>query len=105
MGSSTRRPVEVRAEAGLFATRECPTLSGHDRPLIEHRIGIPQCLERQRGLYHKCHRCVFRGAPVDSVVQDVSPPNGTGANGTRRNGTGSNGTQRDNGALPDQWRQ
>lgn len=50
--------------------RQCPTLPGDERALIAHTIPGLLCLERQRDFYHKCHRCVFRGKPVDFVHQN-----------------------------------
>lgn len=47
--------------------RQCPTLEGESRPLIAHRIEAGSCLARQRELYHKCHRCVYRGKPAAYV--------------------------------------
>lgn len=47
--------------------RQCPTLEGESRPLIAHRIEASSCLARQRELYHKCHRCVYRGKPATYV--------------------------------------
>jgi len=44
--------------------RQCPTLEGDARSLIMHRIGVELCMSRQRGFYHKCHRCAFRGKPA-----------------------------------------
>ena len=44
--------------------RQCPTLEGEGTPLITHMIVVDDCLSRQRGFYHKCHRCVYRGKPV-----------------------------------------
>jgi hypothetical protein len=54
--------------------RQCPTLSGDDRPLIAHSIQSDLCMQRQREFYHKCHRCMFRGQAAD-----FAPPltNGT----------------------------
>ena len=46
--------------------RQCPTLSGDERPLITHSISSCLCLERQREFYHKCHRCDLpRASPAD----------------------------------------
>lgn len=41
--------------------RLCPTVEGNATPLITHLIGVDVCLSRQRGFYHKCHRCLYRG--------------------------------------------
>ena len=49
--------------------RQCPTLAGDDRPLIAHSIDNGLCMDRQRGFYHKCHRCVFNGKPADFVFE------------------------------------
>ena len=52
--------------------RQCPTLSGDDRPLIAHSIGGDVCMDRQRGFYHKCHRCVFRGQAMDFTLPSTN---------------------------------
>ncbi|GAB4147725.1 MAG: hypothetical protein Fur0037_15960 [Planctomycetota bacterium] len=44
--------------------RLCPTVDGHPPALITHLIGADVCLSRQRGFYHKCHRCQYRGKPI-----------------------------------------
>jgi hypothetical protein len=44
--------------------RDCPTVEGSSIPLIIHRIGAGDCLQRQACNYHKCHRCIFRGKPA-----------------------------------------
>ena len=59
--------------------RLCPTVEGNATPLITHLIGVDVCLARQRGFYHKCHRCMYRGKPAD-----WEPEPGRTA---RRNGT------------------
>lgn len=70
---------ETRTEpVALAPARACPTLPGATRPLIEHRIEVPQCLERQRTLYHKCHRCVYRGKPATFVADRPTPMPGAG---------------------------
>jgi hypothetical protein len=60
--------------------RQCPTPEGGPalRPLIAHRISACECLERQQERYHKCHRCVFQGKPVDFALRET--------NGVHRNG-------------------
>ena len=62
--------------------RQCPTLAGDERPLIAHTIVNGVCAQRQREFYHKCHRCVLRGKPLDFVL-DPSPDD------PRRNGVAS----------------
>jgi len=62
--------------------RDCPTVEGSSIPLIIHRIGVGDCLQRQACNYHKCHRCVFRGKPVAWV------PSENGASGERHVATG-----------------
>ena len=52
------------------AMRQCPTLSGDQRPLITHSIESCLCMQRQREFYHKCHRCVFRGKAADFVLPE-----------------------------------
>jgi hypothetical protein len=60
--------------------RQCPTPEGGpaSRPLIAHRISQCECVERQSEHYHKCHRCVFGGKPVDFTLGET--------NGAPRNG-------------------
>ena len=53
--------------------RHCPTLDGENRPLIAHTIGAGLCLSRQRGFYHKCHRCLYRGKPADFSLETEIP--------------------------------
>jgi hypothetical protein len=36
-------------------------VEGNASPLITHLIGAEVCMSRQRGFYHKCHRCMYRG--------------------------------------------
>lgn len=48
--------------------RQCPTPAGDDRRLIAHRIEPCACLARQRELYHKCHRCIYRGKSAEWVA-------------------------------------
>ena len=71
-------------------------------------IGVAQCQERQRALYHKCHRCVYRGKAADFVFGPVLSPNGERANGTangtafvdeRANGVSHEVDARSNGAT------
>src|SRR5262245_45557037 len=50
--------------------RDCPTVEGSSIPLIIHRIGVGDCLQRQACNYHKCHRCVFRGKPAAWVPSE-----------------------------------
>lgn len=52
--------------------RVCPTPPGEDRPIIAHRIDVGLCFERQRGHYHKCHRCLFQGRSADFQVGSVT---------------------------------
>lgn len=52
------------------AKRQCPTLDGDSLSLITHRIEVDLCCHRQREHYHKCHRCVYRGKPVDFVAEE-----------------------------------
>ncbi len=57
--------------------RQCPTLTGDDRPLIAHSIQPSACQDRQRQFYHKCHRCIYRGQSADFVLPaqvEVTPP-------------------------------
>lgn len=44
--------------------RLCPTVDGKSSPLITHLIGVDLCMSRQRGFYHKCHACQYRGQPA-----------------------------------------
>ena len=48
--------------------RQCPTPEGDGRPLIAHVIEPCSCLARQRELYHKCHRCIYRGKSAEWVA-------------------------------------
>lgn len=57
--------------------RQCPTLKGDTRPLITQRIENPTCLRRQREFYHKCHRCIFNGQPMDFGEPEPAGRNGT----------------------------
>src|SRR5262245_19566056 len=50
--------------------RDCPTVEGSSIPLIIHRIGVGDCLQRQSCNYHKCHRCIFRGKPATWVPSE-----------------------------------
>lgn len=50
--------------------RDCPTVDGSSIPLIIHRIGVGDCLQRQSCNYHKCHRCIFRGKPASWVPSE-----------------------------------
>ncbi len=50
--------------------RQCPTFGGDVRPLITHQIRVPLCMERQRGFYHKCHRCAYRGKAATFALDD-----------------------------------
>ena len=54
--------------------RQCPTPEGGpgSRPLIAHQISACVCVERQQEYYHKCHRCVFRGKPLDLGLPETS---------------------------------
>lgn len=45
--------------------RQCPSVEGTAPPLITHRIGTDVCLARQQTFFHKCHRCIYRGQPMD----------------------------------------
>jgi hypothetical protein len=68
--------------------RLCPTLEGDGAPLITHLIGVEQCLSRQRGFYHKCHRCLFRGKPANFSVpaKQSAEPTAVERNGTAKVG-------------------
>lgn len=48
-------------------TRQCPTTDTVHPPLIAQNIGVGLCFSRQRQLYHKCHRCLYRGRPASFV--------------------------------------
>ena len=74
-----------RSLPSLVQMRQCPTLEGDDRPLIAHTIGPSLCLSRQRGFYHKCHRCVYRGKPADFSLNDEIP-HAPHLNGSAREG-------------------
>ena len=49
--------------------RHCPTLASDIRPLIAQSIQSDLCMARQRGFYHKCHRCVYSGEAADFAVK------------------------------------
>ena len=66
----------MSGEKESIALRACPTLVGHVRPLIAQLIPLELCETRQRELYHKCHRCVFRGRPASEVTERLPAPNG-----------------------------
>jgi hypothetical protein len=55
------------------ATRQCPTTVGDHRPLIAQNIAIEVCQGRQREMYHKCHRCLYRGKPAAFVAERGAP--------------------------------
>lgn len=62
----------VRSHNPKVRMRQCPTLSGDDRPLIAHSIPSGLCTDRQREFYHKCHRCVFRGKAADFRLPETN---------------------------------
>lgn len=39
------------------ATRACPTRADGGTPLFQHQVTVPQCMSKQRSLYHKCFTC------------------------------------------------
>jgi hypothetical protein len=52
--------------------------------LITHLIGVDVCMARQRGFYHKCHRCLYRGKPANwepATTNGSVPSNGVSQNG------------------------
>jgi hypothetical protein len=54
--------------------------------LITHLIGVDVCMARQRGFYHKCHRCLYRGKPANwepATTNGTLPTNGVSQNGTQ----------------------
>lgn len=55
------------AEETSAERRQCPTRVDGSHSLIEHLITPKVCLDRQRGRYHKCYLCQFRG--LSSVTQ------------------------------------
>jgi len=38
-------------------TRACPTRMDGATPLFQHQVTVPQCMSKQRKLYHKCFTC------------------------------------------------
>jgi hypothetical protein len=44
--------------------RVCPTRIDAAAALFAHRVTTSQCLDRQRGLYHKCFTCAHNNAYV-----------------------------------------
>lgn len=69
--------------ASETCARQCPSVGGEPGSLITHVISPSKCLERQRGFYHKCHRCDYRGKPADFRLEALPAPS---ANGTSLNG-------------------
>jgi hypothetical protein len=67
--------------------RQCPTIEGDFRPLIVQCIEVGLCMARQREMYHKCHRCVFRGQAADYLQP-------------KRGGERTEASASRNGALP-----
>lgn len=71
----------VQPPTTFILMRHCPTLANDDRPLIAQSIQTDLCMSRQRGFYHKCHRCVYRGKSADFTIEvahsnGVAPPHG-----------------------------
>lgn len=52
--------------------RQCPTRCGGTHSLIAQAITVATCFERQRGNYHKCFSCEYRG--LDSNAQLPAAP-------------------------------
>lgn len=69
MKSSVPDPTSPANNSQLLL-RQCPTLRGAGRSLIAHRIDCGLCQQRQRDMYHKCHRCVYQGKPADFVAEE-----------------------------------
>lgn len=80
--------------------RLCPTVEGSPSPLITHRIPADVCQARQGTNFHKCHRCIYRGKPVDWQPADAADltieTNGVaaGRNGAARQSRGPAPTRR-----------
>lgn len=52
-------------------SRQCPTVIGKSVRLITQRIDTDRCMTRQRELFHRCHRCAYRGQPANHVIEEV----------------------------------
>ncbi|MBK8980456.1 MAG: hypothetical protein IPM29_31525 [Planctomycetes bacterium] len=75
-------PIPDDVSAHHPARRDCPTLPGDGRSLITHRIDAPLCSKRQNEHYHRCHRCVYRGRPLDWTY-DLPAPFTPAASGSK----------------------
>lgn len=79
----------TRTEAEL---RNCPTRADGAPVRIAQRIQVPQCQERQRGLYHKCFTCEHaNGRELNGHAELPARMNGHPVNGHATNGHKTNG--------------
>lgn len=53
--------------------RGCPSVPGDKRPLIVHSIDTGICSKRQQNGFHRCHRCLYRGKPLDWIYEEPQP--------------------------------
>ena len=74
LNGSHKAAVKLNSNGIALRMRACPTLVEGRRPLIAHLVTIASCESRQKGLYHKCHKCVFRGKPASEVTEFVPEP-------------------------------
>lgn len=54
---SNPEPSDAAGTAALPDTRACPTRMDGGTPLFQHQVTVPQCMSKQRKLYHKCFTC------------------------------------------------
>lgn len=54
---STPEPVDGGQTDAAPETRACPTRMDGGTPLFQHQVTVPQCMSKQRKLYHKCYTC------------------------------------------------
>lgn len=47
---------------------QCPTKNFKETSLITHYIPKSLCQERQKGLFHKCFKCIYRQKPEKEVL-------------------------------------
>lgn len=69
-GNGGNRLAEPKAED----RRLCPTRTGGAHSLIAHWITPVTCLERQRGNYHKCFTCQYRGLAASASLPQLAKP-------------------------------
>ncbi len=52
------------------SSRICPTRTDGRASLFAHKVGLPQCQERQRKSFHKCFTCAHN----NNLQQPVKGP-------------------------------